>query len=402
MTEESKELVEFRQEVAAWLKENIPADPGIILPQSFMEVGNDDQFNFLLEWQQKVYEAGYLGMAWPAEYGGGGKPQIFQDIATEEMVRSRAPFMLNAIGLSWAGPTILKLGTEEQKKAYVKKILTGEEIWCQGFSEPENGSDLGNAQLRAEKDGDEFVLNGSKIWTSLGMQAKRMILLARSIPDAPNKYMGLSFFLSPMDVDGIEVIPIKKITGEIGFNETRFTDARIPASCLVGPEGQGWMVAMAVLAFERGADSGQGGGSLMNFMEIGDVIEMAKDCNRDGKPALEDPIIRDQLVSYLIEQRSLGLTMQREKIKALLTPERPMATQLMGKLCSSEYMRRLAAFAVEVQGTNGNLYIGDPNAPLGGLWQRAQMNAYSATIGGGTSEVQHNIIGERILGLAKG
>jgi alkylation response protein AidB-like acyl-CoA dehydrogenase len=195
MNLDQKELDEFRAEVRAWFEENRPADPGFLLPQSFMEVGSDEQFTFLRDWQRKVYEAGYLGMAWPKEYGGGGKPQILQDIATREMVRQKVPFMTNTIGLNWAGPLILNMGTEEQKKAYIPGILSAEDIWCQGFSEPDHGSDLGNAQLKAERDGREFVLNGSKIWTSLGKHAKYMILLARSNPSANSKYEGLSFYL---------------------------------------------------------------------------------------------------------------------------------------------------------------------------------------------------------------
>ncbi|MDY6828142.1 MAG: acyl-CoA dehydrogenase family protein [Pseudomonadota bacterium] len=400
-TQESTEHREFRREVASWLAENRPAKPDFILPQSFMEVDTPQQFHFLREWQHQVYDAGYLGMAWPKEYGGWGQPQALQDIATQEMVRANVPFMVNAIGLNWAGPTILHLASEDQKKAYIRPILTGEEIWCQGFSEPDHGSDLGNAQCRATRDGDEFVINGSKIWTSLGVYAKHMILLARSIQNTESKYAGLSFFLCPMDAPGIEVIPIKKITGEYGFNQTVFTDARIPASTLVGEEGKGWMVAMMTLAFERGAAGGQAGGNSSTIFTVKDVVEMAKTLRRDGQPALEDPRVQDRLLDFVIDQRSIALTGQRAKIEALLTPERPSAPAMMGKLFGSEFMRRLAYFAVELQGGQAGLYMGDPETVSGGEWQRAAMNAYSATIGGGTSEVQHNILGERVLGLPK-
>lgn len=393
-------LKEFSHEVEAWFTANKPAEPDFLLPQSFMEVGTDEQFYFLRDWQKKVYEAGYLGMAWPKEYGGGGRPQVLQDIVTREMVKQKTPFMTNTIGLNWAGPLILNMGTEEQKKAYIPGILSADDIWCQGFSEPDHGSDLGNAQLKATRDGDEFVLNGSKIWTSLGRHAKYMILLARTNPNTNNKYEGLSFFLIPMQIPGIEVVPIKKLTGEYGFNQTFFTDARIPASCLIGKEGGGWAVAMATLAFERGAVGGQAGGHSMNSKHVSEVVTLAKTARRNGKPAIEDPAMRDKLVQLIIEERSMALNSSRARIKAL-TAERPHAIAMSGKLVGSEYARRLNQFALSLQGANASYYVGDPQAYDRGLWQRSYFNAFSATIGGGTSEVQHNIIGERVLGLPK-
>ncbi len=395
-----QELDEFRAEVRAWFKENHPADPGFLLPQSFMEVGTDAQFHFLRDWQRKVYDAGYLGMAWPKNYGGGGHPQVLQDIVTGEMVRRKVPFMVNTIGLNWAGPLILHMGSEEQKKAYIPGILSAEDIWCQGFSEPDHGSDLGSAQLKAERTGGEFILNGSKIWTSLGVYAKYMILLARSNPQANNKYEGLSFYLIPMKIDGIEVRPIRKLTGEYGFNQTFFRDARVPESCLIGGEGNGWKVAMATLMFERGAAGGQAGGHSMMTTEVSEVVALARTARRGGQPAIEDPLVRDQLVRFLIEERGLALNAARAKVKPL-TSEYPLSIAMSGKLASSEFQRRLNQFALSLQGANGAYYVGDPHAIDRGLWQRAYFNAFSATIGGGTSEIQHNIIGERVLGLAK-
>ena len=395
-----QELDEFRAEVRAWFEENKPADPGFLLPQTFMEVGTDEQFYFLRDWQRKIYEAGYLGMAWPKEYGGGGKPQVLQDIVTREMVRQKVPFMTNTIGLNWAGPLILNMGTEEQKKAYIPGILSAEDIWCQGFSEPDHGSDLGNAQLKAERDGKEFVLNGSKIWTSLGQYAKYMILLARSEFHTNNKYEGLSFFLIPMRIPGIEVVPIRKLTGEYGFNQTFFTDARISDSCLIGGQGNGWRVAMATLMFERGAAGGQAGGHAMMSKEVAEVVALARTGQRGGRPAIEDPLVRDRLVQFIMEERALLLNGARAKIKAL-TAERPLAIPMASKLLGSEYQRRLNQFALSLQGANAAYYVGDENAYERGQWQRSYFNSFSATIGGGTSEIQHNIIGERVLGLPK-
>ena len=399
MSVSEQELDQFRLEVSAWLRENNPGDPGFLLPESFMEVGTDEQFEYLRDWQRKVYDAGYLGMSWPEEYGGGGKPQVFQDIVSQEMARQRVPFMTNTIGLNWAGPLILQQGTEEDKKKYIKGILNADDIWCQGFSEPDHGSDLGNAQVKAVKDGDDYIINGSKIWTSLGSYAKYMILLARTSNEGPNKYAGLSFFLAPMKTEGINPQPIKKLTSEYGFCQTFFNDARIPANSIMGREGEGWQVAMATLMFERGNVGGQAGGLSMMDINVNDVLELARRSKRNGKPALEDPLIRDQMVQFLIEAKSNALMGSKTKIPALNT-ERPTAIAMSGKLRGSELKRRFCQFAISLQGANGGRFI-SPEAVDGGKWQRIYFNSFSATIGGGTTQVQYNIMGERVLGLPK-
>ena len=395
-----QELREFRSEVSAWFDENAPRDPGFLLPETFMEVGTDQQFELLRDWQRQVYEAGYLGMAWPSEYGGGGQLQVFQDIATQEMAKARVPFMTNTIGLNWAGPLILKMGREEDKRRYIKNILSAEDICCQGFSEPDAGSDLGNSQCRAVKDGDDYIINGSKIWTSLGSYAKYMILLARTSTEAASKYAGLSYFLAPMDAPGIDPRPIKKLTGEYGFCQTYFDDARIPADCLMGQEGEGWNIAMVTLTFERGATGGQAGGIASMELSVNDVVELARRAKRNGRPAIEDPWVRDQLVNFLIESRGNQLMAERAKIPALAT-DWPTAISMSGKLRGSELKRRLCRLAVSLQGANAARFVSD-QAIDGGKWQRSYFNAFSGTIGGGTSQIQKNIIGERVLGLPKG
>ncbi|MEM7217666.1 MAG: acyl-CoA dehydrogenase family protein [Pseudomonadota bacterium] len=394
------ELQEFRTEVQHWFAENRPAEPDFLLPETFMEVGTDQQFHYLRDWQQQVYEAGYLGMSWPAEYGGGGQPQAYQDAVTAEMARQKLPFMMNTIGLNWAGPLILQRGTEDEKRRYIQRILSAEDIWCQGFSEPDHGSDLGSAQTRAVRDGDDYVINGSKIWTSLGAHAKYMILLARTNPDAENKYAGLSFFLAPMDAPGIEVRPIRKITGEFGFNQTFFNDARIPATCRMGAEGEGWAVAMSTLTFERGVVGGQAGGTSMMPFAVADVVEVARRARRNGRPAIEDPWVRERLVEFITEEQGDRLCGARGK-HAALCAERPGSLELSGKLRATEHKRRLCQFAIALQGANGARYMGDAAAIDGGKWQRSYFNAFSATIGGGTSQVQANIVAERVLGLPK-
>lgn len=400
MAAAQSELADFRRGVRAWIAEHAPADPGFLLPQSFLEVGNDEQLDFLREWQYQVWNAGYLGMAWPTEYGGQGVDTVYQLIADEEMTRARVPIMFNVIGLGWAGPLIKDTGTDEEKARYLKNILTGEDIWCQGFSEPEHGSDLGSVQTRAVRDGDDYVINGQKVWTTLGHYADYMILLARTNPAAERKYAGLSFFLAPMRIPGVQARPIRKMTSEYGFTETFFTDARIPADCIMGAENQGWAIAMRTLQYERGAEAGAAGGPIFAPMRVADLIALAEATERDGRPATEDPVIQDQLVALAIEERALHASRHRAHIPALVN-ERPAALPLSEKLRGTELQRRLRLFAVSLQGAAGGLYVGDHSAVNGGEWQRAYMNNFGATIGGGTSQVQANIVGEMVLGLPK-
>jgi alkylation response protein AidB-like acyl-CoA dehydrogenase len=227
-----------------------------------------------------------------------------------------------------------------------------------------------------------------------------MILLARTNPEAERKYDGLSYFLSPMDVAGIEARPIRKITGEFGFTETFFTDARIPAECLMGEEGQGWRIAMQTLQYERGAEAGAAGGLSMVRVTTDDLIADLAGVQRDGAPVLEDPMVRDQLVEAIMEEKSLALGDTRSRFNHLTT-DYPGSLPLSRKLRGSEMTRRMRQLAINLQGAEGALYVGDDKARQGGFWQRAYFNSFSATIGGGTSQVQTNIIAEHILGLPK-
>jgi alkylation response protein AidB-like acyl-CoA dehydrogenase len=396
-----QELADFEKQCDAWFAENTVRDPGFMLPLTFMEVSTDQQFDFLRDWQRKVYEAGYFGMSWPTEYGGYGMHPEYQRIATRVMKTHDAPIMLNAIANGWTGPLLLDIGREEDKRRFIKPMLSAEEIWCQGFSEPEHGSDLGSAQTKAVRDGDEYVINGSKIWTSLGDRADYMILLARTSNDGPSKYAGLSFFLAPMKIPGVQTRRLKKLTGEYGFTQCFFTDARIPASGLVGEEGQGWMVAMKTLEYERGAKVNPVGGYFVKEMDVMGVIDMARSAKRGGKPVLDDPVMRDKLVDYMIEIQALNLNNQRRRM-APLTSDRPMGLALMNKLARTELVRELTEFSLQFQGTRAGYYVGDENAVDDGYWHRSYLNSFSATIGGGTSQIQKNIIGEHVLGLPKG
>ena len=399
-TVDPKDLAAFSEQADAWFAENVARDPDFMLPLTFMEVGTDAQFNFLRDWQNKVWEAGYLGAAWPKAYGGGGLPQAFQNAATRAMRKRQGPIMLNAIGLNWAGPLLLEMGTEAQKQAHLKGILSAEDIWCQGFSEPGHGSDLGSAQTRAVRDGDHYVINGSKIWTTLGRYAKYMILLARTDPSTERKYDGLSFFLKPMKAPGIETVPIRKLTGEHGFTQTFFTDAKAPADGLVGPEGGGWKVAMRTLEYERGARGGQAGGYVSVGANAFDVFELAQRTKRGGQPVLEDPLVADEMVGFLMEIQALTLNGQRTQVPELIA-DRPQGIPLASKLMGTEMSRRLNDFAVRLTGVRGAYYVDEPEAADNGLWARNYLNAFSATIGGGTSQIQANIVGEHVLGLPK-
>ena len=400
-TPSPEELSRFEKQCDAWFAENTVRDPGFMLPLTFMEVSTDQQFDFLRNWQRKVYEAGYFGMSWPTEYGGYGMHPEYQRIATRIMKSHDAPIMLNAIANGWTGPLLLDIGREEDKNRFIKPMLSAEEIWCQGFSEPEHGSDLGSAQTKAVRDGNEYVINGSKIWTSLGDRADYMILLARTSNDGPSKYAGLSFFLAPMKIPGVETRRLKKLTGEYGFTQCFFTDARIPASGLVGEEGQGWMVAMKTLEYERGAKVNPVGGYFVKEMDVMGVVDMARSAKRGGKPVLDDPVMRDRLVDYMIKIQALNLNNQRRRM-APLTSDRPMGLALMNKLARTELVRELTEFSLQFQGTRAGYYVGDENAVDDGYWHRSYLNSFSATIGGGTSQIQKNIIGEHVLGLPKG
>lgn len=396
---ESDEVAAFRQRLRSWLDSNVPGDPGFKLPQSFLEVESDRQFEFLRDWQKKLYEAGWLGFDVPEAYGGQGVDPERARVVTQELARARAPFLVNRIGLQWAGPVIQQFGTEEQKTKYLPGILSADEIWCQGFSEPNAGSDLASLQTRAVRTDDGWRVTGHKVWTTLAHVAAHMILLARTDPDKP-KYNGLSYFLFPMRTRGVTVEPLVKMTGEGGFNQVFFDDAPCPRDALLGEEGQGWNVAIATLLFERGAAGGGMEGVAAIREGFAYLVSLARRAIRDGRPAIEDPSIRDRIVELWVEIEALALAPRRAKVEGL-SADRPLALPMMNKLVSSEVNQRLAELACELLGPEATLWLGDPHAPDAARWPRAYMNSFGMTIGGGTSEIQRNILGERVLGLPK-
>jgi alkylation response protein AidB-like acyl-CoA dehydrogenase len=396
----SDEQSDFRHEVRDWIAKEKPAAPGFKLPQTFLEVESTQQFEWLREWQRKVYDAGYLGLDVPEEYGGRGVHPEKKRIVDRELSRARAPFFVNFLALTWVAPTILSFGTEGQKKRMLGPLLRGDEIWCQGFSEPGAGSDLASLATRAVKTETGWEVTGHKVWTTLAHVAKWMILLARTDP-AANKYAGLSYFLFPMDTAGVTVQPLVKMTGEGGFNQVLFDRAPMPKDSLVGEEGQGWNVALATLMFERGAaDSSPRERTSALVEQLKRVLAVAARTRRNGKPVASDPVFRDRIVQLWIEAHAMGHAGTRLAASGL-NSERPLALPLMNKLVASEWNQRLSELACEMLGSDAALWLGDKVAPDHGEWPRAFMNSFGMTIGGGTSEILRNILGERVLGLPK-
>jgi alkylation response protein AidB-like acyl-CoA dehydrogenase len=396
--QDTPEQAEFREHCRRWLAENRPPEPPFRLPQSPVEGMSEEQRVWLCAWQKKAYEGGLIACDYPKEYGGGGH-QGFQRIASSEIVRARVPYFLNVIGLGMAAPTILHHGTEEQKRRYLPPLFSADEIWCQGFSEPGSGSDLAGAQTFAERSGDQWVVNGHKVWTSLAQFASWMILLARTSRD--HKYDGLTYFIVPIaGARGVTVRPLIKMTGEAGFNEVLFEDLHVPDSLRLDAVGKGWTVAMTTLLYERGAaeSAGSGGGeSLEDRVEA--LIDLAKKTRRSGKSVWDDPVIRDRILKLLIRVEAVRQLGRRARVEALT--DHPMRLPLQGKLLTTEIAQEIAAAALECEGAHSTLYLRDPNAPEGGRWPLAYMGSYGMTIAAGTSEIQRNILGERVLGMAK-
>ncbi len=387
---------EFQAYARSWLEENRPPEPPVRLPLNAIEVMTVEQRDYLQDWQRKCYEAGLVGADIPAEYGGGGHDG-FQRIANNEMSRAETPFMINVIALNMAIPTILVHGTEEQKKKFIAPALSGEEIWCQGFSEPGAGSDMANQQTMAVRDGDDWVVNGHKVWTSLGHFAKWMILIARTSRD--HKYDGLTYFLCPIEGHpGVTVRPLIKMTGETGFNEVLFEDVRVPDALRLDEIGKGWTVAMTTLTYERGAAEGAGGGGGGEH-PVDMLVHLAQTHYRDGVLAKDDPVTRDAIVQQAIIAEGFKQNARRGRVAALC--DHPMRIPLQGKVTMTEMFQNCSRLGVDIAGPQSTLYKLDPDAPDDGHWPLSYMNSYGMTIAAGTNEIQRNILGERVLGLAK-
>jgi len=390
----------FVEEVRRWIENNSPASPDFTLPQSFLEVHTQEQFDYLRDWQRQLYEAGYLGFDVPERYGGRGIDPHKHAIVMREIVAAGAPFMLNTIGLRWVVPTILKYGTQRQKNELVPPILSADQIWCQGFSEPSAGSDLASLSTRAQRQADgSYHVTGHKVWTTIAHFAHRMILLARTDKEA-NKYAGLSYFLFPMGGAGVTIEPLVKMSGEGGFNQVIFDAAPMPGTALLGNEGQGWEIAMATLTFERGAAGVSGEASSSTRAAFERLVALAQSKRRDGRCAADDAVFRDSIAALWIEVEAAHLGERRAAIPQLVA-DRPMALPMASKLLRSELDQRIAELGCMLLAGDARLSTDDPSAPDGGEWPRHYMNSFGFTIGGGTSEIQRNLLAERVLGLPR-
>ncbi len=390
----SLEEEQFRQELRGWLHDNLPAGWG----STFRMPKGQARIEFLRAWQRKLYEGGYLGLSWPKEYGGRGASMIELAIFNEEMARVEAPGPLNVLGLSMAGPTIIVHGTEEQKQRYLPKILNCEEIWCQGFSEPGSGSDVASIRTRAELKGDEFVINGQKVWTSMAHIADWCMLLVRTDPDAP-KHRGMSYILVNMKTPGITVRPLRQMTGESEFNEVFFEEVHVPRANLVGELNNGWGVAITTLMNERGTGSF---GTQARFKILYDnLVGLAQGVRLNGRPSTQDPLIRQQLAQHLIDVEILKFNCFRNFTR-LLRGETPGPEGSILKLWWSELNQRMQETAMTLQGPYGQLWRDSSWAIEGGRWQHHFLRSKANTIEAGTSEIQRNIIAERVLHMPKG
>lgn len=383
----------FRQEFRSWLEHHIPRD---WRDDELHDPDTLEEFERRRAWHRQLYDGGWMCIHWPQEYGGRGASLIQQVIYHQELDRAKAPPTVNFQGIARVGPTLMQWGTPEQKQRYIPKIPAAEEIWCQGLSEPDHGSDLAAVETRAVDRGDHFLVNGSKVWTSNAHRADFTTLLCRTDPDAP-KHRGLSYLLVDMKSPGITVRPLVQITGESGFNQVFFDDVQVPLANLVGEKNRGWMVAMTNMMFERTIH----GGRTDMMVEVRQLAELAKKMDRGGRPAWEDSYVRQGLARFACEAAALKYTSFRQLTKQLKgLPPGPEGSMM--KLGTSSLNLRMQEFAMELLGPYSQFEYQASGAIDRGKWSHRMLAARRGTIAAGTNEIQHNIIGERVLGLPKG
>ncbi|MGB0800844.1 MAG: acyl-CoA dehydrogenase family protein [Ilumatobacteraceae bacterium] len=396
---------EFRAEIRGWLEENLPSgwfEPGF-------EMTDEERREFNAQWPAKLFSGGWICATWPTEYGGKGLSTMQGVVLAEEFARARAPMRGDFFGDTLVGPTLLQWGTEEQKREFLPGILKGETRWCQGFSEPNSGSDLASLKTTAVLDGDEWVINGQKVWTTQGHHADYCFLLTRTDQTAP-KHAGISYLLVPMRQDGVEVRGITQPDGTAEFCEVFFTDARCPADNVVGGVNNGWKVANSTLAFERGQSATTGYRRFEEEYRL--LVEAAR-----ANGAIDDPMIRQRLMQYFTKIQILRINGLRN-LSSALSGSKDMGTIALGatnKMFWSEMHQRAMELALDIFGAEAMLV---DSGPEGGSWPGAMrerrregypvsgmVSAFffsrSETIWGGTSQIQRNIVGERVLGLPK-
>jgi alkylation response protein AidB-like acyl-CoA dehydrogenase len=388
----SLEESRFQAGARRWLEANVPKRASGAGPR---EDADPARVARLKAWQKKLHAAGYVAIGWPPEFGGRSATLMEQTILGEEMARARAPGLLGMMGIQMVGPTLMRWGTDEQKRRFLPKILSADEIWCQGYSEPGSGSDLASLQTRAVRDGDHFVVSGQKIWTSNAQIADWMFCLVRTNPAAP-KHAGISYVLIPMKTPGITVRPLLQMTGDAGFNEVFFDGVRVPVENLVGPEGEGWKVANTTLAHERNML-----GSTTQTQGLFDgLLRLARRTRRGGRPVAEDPLVRQRLAELKIAVEALRWNAYRNLTSALRGRAAGIEASVT-KLATTELNHELARTAIELMGLAGPLYRGSRHLEDGGLWPYQFMFSLGMIIGGGTSQIQKNIIAQRGLGLPR-
>ena len=374
----------FRSEFRAWLDANL--DPDLERTGAMAAADSPDALERMRAWNRTLADAGYAAIAWPVEYGGRGAGVMEQVVYAEELHRAGAPGTINVIGISNIAPSIMQHGTEEQKRRFLPAMQRGDDIWCQGFSEPNAGSDLASLSTRAVADGDDFVVNGQKVWNTFGNIADWCELLVRTDPDAP-KHKGISCLLVDMRLPGIEARPLVTITGEREFSEIFFTDVRVPKSALLGPQNEGWRVAMTTLTHERG---GVASLHLGVRKKIADLVALARATERRGRPAADDPVVRQGLARLYLEGEYLKLLSDRA-VSGLLHGREAGPETSLAKLVWSECETHIAEMAGQLLGPAANT----------GAWGRDRVYVRALSIAGGTTQVNKNIVAQRVLGLPR-
>jgi hypothetical protein len=396
------EAEEFRGVISSWLKENLPerwGEPDFSMTSEERKVFNE-------QWTAKLFEGGWICASWPTEYGGKGLTLLQQVVLNEEFARAGAPLRADFFGDTLVGPTILQWGTEEQKKKYIPGILKGEIAWCQGFSEPDAGSDLASLKTKADLDGEEWVINGQKVWTTQALYADYIFLLARTDPDVP-KHAGISYLLVPMKQPGVEVRPIEQVDGSAEFNEVFFTNVRCPNENVIGGVNNGWKVAMTTLGFERGTSSTTGHRRFLK--EFGEILHLAQERGLN-----RDPLMRQRLALSWSKIKIMQINGYRTLTDVLNGTHNTAALGACNKMFWSEAHQETMLLAMDILGMKGQILLGGdghdallPGArharadyPVSNL-QSIFFFSRSETIWGGAAEIQRNIVGERVLGLPK-
>jgi len=392
----SEQDEQFRAELRSWLDANLPTE--MRSPSFWSAKSDDESFAVRREWEAGKAAAGFAGIQWPVEYGGRGGSPTMKAIYDEEMAKANAPSTVNPLGLAFLAPTVMAVGTDEQKHEIIKPLLHCETIWCQGFSEPGAGSDLAALQMRAESQGDEYVLNGQKIWTTNAMHGDKIFTLARtSSPEGGTKHAGISMLLVDMHQPGVEARPLKQMTGASEFGEVFFTDATVPKTEVLGGEGNGWATAMLLLSFERGSSAI---GQYTEFRKMWEeVVTVADAVDRDGRPASQDPVLRQELAAALVELECLKY--HSWHVLTQTSHGRDLGFEAsMTKMMWSETFRRVSDAYEKVLGTGFQVPAPRQGLSLAELTSLA-MWSRSCTIWGGSQQVQRTVVAERVLGLPR-